>query len=65
MLTIKDNETGKELSFELLSNGILKAYDYACGWDVSFKKVDGQWVGHMNGGLFGYRNILTQLNQIR
>ena len=38
-MTIKDKTTGKELTFELLSNGILKAYDYVCGWDVTFKRV--------------------------
>ena len=64
-MTIKDNDTGKELTFELLSNGILKAYDYGCGWDVSFKKVNGMWQGHMNGGLWGYRGILKQLNLLQ
>lgn len=64
-MTIKDKETGKELSFELLSNGILKAYDYGCGWDVTFKRVDGVWEGHMNGGLWGYRGILRRLNELQ
>ena len=64
-MTIKDKDTGKELTFELLPNGILKAYDYGCGWDVSFKKVDGKWVGHMNGGLWGYRGILRNINLLQ
>ena len=61
-MKIKCNETGKELDFELLSNGILIARDYECGWDVSYKKIDGKWTGHMNGGHYGYRGILKQLN---
>lgn len=64
-MTIKDTKTGKELTFELLSNGILKAYDYGCGWDVSFKKVNGMWQGHMNGGLLGYKGILKKLNELQ
>jgi hypothetical protein len=64
-MTIKDNDTGKELTLELLPNGILKAYDYACGWDVSFKKVNGKWVGHMNGGYVGYRGILRNINLLQ
>ena len=65
LMTLKDNNTGKELTFELLPNGILLAYDYACGWDVSFKKVGDKWQGHMNGGLWGYRGILKQLNLLQ
>ena len=64
-MTIKDNDTGKELTFELLPNGILLAYDYTCGWDVSFKKVGDKWQGHMNGGLWGYRGILKKLNLLQ
>lgn len=64
-MTLKDKDTGRELTFELLPNGILKAYDYQCGWDVSFKKVDDAWQGHMNGGLIGYKGILKQLNLLQ
>ena len=64
-MTIKDKDTGKELTFELLPNGILKAYDYHCGWDVSFKKVNEKWVGHMNGGYVGYRGILRNINLLQ
>ena len=64
-MIIKDNKTGKELDFELLSNGILKAYDYVCAWDVTFKRVDGVWQGHMNGGYIGYKGILKQLNLLQ
>ena len=64
-MTIKDKDTGKELDFELLDNGILKAYDYGCGWDVTFKRVDGVWEGHMNGGLWVYRGILRRLNELQ
>ena len=61
-MILKDKNTGKELDFELLPNGILKAYDYHCGWDVSFKKVGDTWQGHMNGGYVGYKGMLSQLN---
>jgi len=64
-MTLKDKDNGKELTFELLPNGILKAYDYQCGWDVSFKKVGDTWQGHMNGGLLGYKGILKQLNLLQ
>ena len=64
-MTIKDKDTGKELDFKLLPNGILKAYDYHCGWDVSFKKVGDKWQGHMNGGYVGYRGILKQINLLQ
>lgn len=64
-MTLKDKANGKELTFELLPNGILKAYDYHCGWDVSFKKVGDTWQGHMNGGLLGYKGILKQLNLLQ
>jgi hypothetical protein len=64
-MTIKDRITGRELTFELLSNGILKAYDYACAWDVTFKKVDDKWEGHLHGGLWGYRGILRRLNELQ
>ena len=65
LMIIKDNASGKELSFELLSNGILRAYDYSCGWDVTFKKVNGVWEGQLNGGLCGYRGILDKLNELQ
>ena len=64
-MTLKDITSGKELTFELLPNGILKAYDYHCGWDVSFKKVGDAWQGHMNGGYVGYKGILAQLNLLQ
>ena len=64
-MTLKDITNGKELTFELLPNGILKAYDYHCGWDVSFKKVGDTWQGHMNGGYVGYKGILAQLNLLQ
>jgi len=64
-MTLKDKTNGKELTFELLPNGILKAYDYHCGWDVSFKKVGDAWQGHMNGGYVGYKGILAQLNLLQ
>jgi hypothetical protein len=64
-MTLKDITNGKELTFELLPNGILKAYDYHCGWDVSFKKVGNTWQGHMNGGYVGYKGILAQLNLLQ
>ena len=64
-MTLKDKTNGKELTFELLQNGILKAYDYQCGWDVSFKKVGNTWEGHMNGGYIGYKGILNQLNLLQ
>ena len=64
-MILKDKDTGKELDFELLPNGILKAYDYHCGWDVSFKKVGDKWQGHMNGGYVGYRGILKQINLLQ
>lgn len=64
-MTLKDTTNGKELTFELLPNGILKAYDYHCGWDVSFKKVGDTWQGHMNGGYVGYKGILAQLNLLQ
>lgn len=64
-MTLKDKVNGKELTFELLPNGILKAYDYHCGWDVSFKKVGDTWQGHMNGGYIGYKGILKQLNLLQ
>ena len=64
-MTLKDKTNGKELTFELLPNGILKAYDYHCGWDVSFKKVCDTWQGHMNGGYVGYKGILAQLNLLQ
>lgn len=64
-MILKDKDTGKELDFELLQNGILKAYDYHCGWDVSFKKVGDTWQGHMNGGSVGYKGILKQLNLLQ
>ncbi len=64
-MLIKDRITGRELDFELLGNGILKAYDRACAWDVTFKKVDGKWEGQLNGGLWGYRGILQRLNELQ
>jgi len=64
-MTLKDTTNGKELTFELLPNGILKAYDYHCGWNVSFKKVGNTWQGHMNGGYVGYKGILAQLNLLQ
>lgn len=64
-MTLKDKDTGKELDFELLPNGILKAYDYHCAWDVTFKKVGDTWQGHMNGGYVGYKGILKQLNLLQ
>ena len=64
-MTLKDKDSGKELTFELLPNGILKAYDYHCGWDVSFKKVGDTWQGHTNGGYVGYKGILAQLNLLQ
>ena len=64
-MTLKDKTNGKELTFELLPNGILKAYDYQCGWDVSFKKVGDTWQGHMNGGYIGYKGILKQINLLQ
>ena len=64
-MTLKDITNGKELTFELLPNGILKAYDYHCGWNVSFKKVGDTWQGHMNGGYVGYKGILAQLNLLQ
>jgi hypothetical protein len=64
-MTLKDITSGKELTFELLPNGILKAYDRHCGWDVSFKKEGDTWQGHMNGGYVGYKGILAKLNLLQ
>ena len=62
-MTIKDN--GKEFYFERLSNGLLCTYDYACGWDVTFKKINGKWEGWHNGGYIGYKSLLNKLNLLQ
>ena len=62
-MTIKDQ--GKEFYFERLSNGLLRTYDYACGWDVTFKKINGKWEGWHNGGYVGYKTLLKKLNLLQ
>jgi hypothetical protein len=63
IMTIKDN--GKEFHFERLSNGLLRTYDYACAWDVTFKKINGKWEGWHNGGYIGYKSLLNKLNLLQ
>ena len=62
-MTIKDN--GKEFYFERLSNGLLRTYDYECRWDVTFKKINGEWEGWHNGGYVGYKGLLKKLNLLQ
>ena len=63
LMTIKDN--GKEFYFERLANGLLRTYDYKSAWDITFKKVDGKWVGHFRGDYPGYAGLLKKLNLLQ
>jgi hypothetical protein len=51
--------------FELLPNGILRAYDYECKWDLTFcKDKNGKWVAHSQSA--GYaKDLQNELNRPR
>ena len=50
---------------ELLPNGLMRVHDYACQWDLLYRKENGKWIAHGgNAGLPAYEHLLKILNGI-
>tara|TARA_A100001037_G_scaffold302392_1_gene333902 strand:+ start:4791 stop:4958 length:168 start_codon:yes stop_codon:yes gene_type:complete len=48
---------------ELLPNGLMRVHDYACQWDLLYRKENGKWIAHGgNAGLPAYEHLLKILN---
>jgi len=48
---------------ELLPNGLMRVHDYACQWDLLYRKEKGKWVAHGgNAGLPAYQHLLRIIN---
>ena len=60
---MKIHHNGKEFTFHRLDNGLIRTFDYSCGWALTYKKEGDEWIPHgMVAMGSSYKGLLPKLN---